>query len=63
MAVYLWLGLKQSKCLSRSSASSEAVGNMEVNVFFLGMLVLEMMFAASGDYMDSISFWVGLPIN
>jgi len=30
-------------------ASSEAVGNMDVKVFFFGMLVLAMMFAAKGD--------------
>lgn len=49
MAVYLRFGLKTSKCLRRSRASSEAVGNIDVKVFFLGMFVLEMIFAAKGD--------------
>lgn len=63
MAVYLILGLKTSRCFSRSRASSDAVGNMEVKVFFLGMLVLEMILAARGDSIDSMSFWLGLPIS
>ena len=36
---------------------------MEVKVFFLGMLVLEMMLAAKGDSMASMSLLVGLPTN
>ena len=39
------------------------MGNMELNVFFLGMLVLAMMLAARGDSIDYISFWEGRPIN
>jgi len=54
--VYLWTGLKTNRCLRRSRASSEAIGNMEVKVFFLGILVLAMMLAARGDSIDSISF-------
>ena len=36
---------------------------MEVKVFFLGMLVLEMMLAAKGDSIASMSLLVGLPTN
>ena len=63
MAVNRWLGLNTSKCFSRSRASSEAVGNIEVKVFFLGMLVLEMMLAAKGDSIASMSFPVGRPTS
>lgn len=52
MAVYLKLGLKVSKCFSKSNASSEALGNIEVKVFFLGIFVLEMIFAAKGESID-----------
>ena len=61
--VNLFLGLNNNKCLSKSKAYSEAPGTKASNDFFFGMLVLEMMFAASGDSIDSISFCDGLPIN
>jgi len=34
-----------------------------VNVFFFGILVLEIILAANGDYIASISFGAGLPIS
>jgi hypothetical protein len=46
------LGLKTSKYLSRSIASSEAMGNIVLKDFFLGIFVLEIMLAARGDYID-----------
>jgi hypothetical protein len=39
------------------------VGNIEENVFFLGIEEPAIMLAAKGDSIDSISFWVGLPIS
>jgi len=50
--VYRLYGLNTSKCFNKSNASSEAPGKNEENVFFLGMLVLDIMFDASGDYID-----------
>ena len=61
--MYLLFGLNKSKCFNKSSAYSEAPGKNASNDFFLGMLVLEMILAASGDSIDSISFCDGLPIN
>lgn len=63
MAVYLLLGLNTSKCFNKSRAYYEAPEKKDSNDFFFGILVLEIMFAAKGDYIDSISFWDGLPIN
>jgi hypothetical protein len=48
--------LKTSKCFNRSKASYDALGKKEENVFFFGMLVLDIIFAANGDYIDYISF-------
>ena len=35
--------------------------NPPILFFFLGMLVLEIIFAAKGDSIDYMSFWEGLP--
>lgn len=40
-----------------------APGKNDSNDFFFGILVLEMILAANGDSMDSISFCDGLPIS
>ncbi len=55
------LGLNANKCFKRSNASSEAFGKNEEYVFFFGMLVLEIIFAAKGDSIDYMSFCEGLP--
>jgi hypothetical protein len=39
------------------------VGNIEEKVFFLGMVVLEIIFVAKGESIDSMSFWLGLPTS
>lgn len=49
MAVNRLFGLNTSKCFSKSRASYEAPGKNDSNDFFLGMLVLEIMFDANGD--------------
>ena len=59
----LLLGLNTNKCFNKSRASSVAPGKNDSNDFFFGMLVLDMIFAANGDSIDSISFCDGLPIN
>lgn len=56
-------GLNTNKFFNRSNASYEAPGKNEEKDFFLGILVLEIILAAKGDYIDYISFWDGLPIN
>lgn len=56
-------GLNTSKCFSKSRASSEAPGKNASKDLFFGILVLEIILAAKGDYIDSISFWDGRPIN
>ena len=61
--MYLLSGLKTKRCFKRSRASSEAIGNIELKVFFFGMFVLDMIFAARGDSIASISFWDGLPTS
>jgi hypothetical protein len=44
--------LNTSKCFSKSRAYYEAPEKKDSNDFFFGILVLEIMFDAKGDYID-----------
>lgn len=50
------MGLKTKSFLIKSKASGWAVGTINIRSFFLGMVIPEIMLAASGDSMDAISF-------
>lgn len=51
-AVSLLFGLNTSKCFNKSRAYYEAPEKKDSKDFFFGMLVLEIMFDAKGDYID-----------
>jgi hypothetical protein len=62
-AVYRWLGLNVNKCWSKFKAYGSILPKNVLNDFFLPIVIWFMHYDAINDWIDSISYLVGLPIN